>query len=844
MLRLTRNDRSHGWALASAAAGVALLCGINPAAAVSRRVALVIGNAAYSALPALSNSVNDSAKGRDTLRDAGFEIFYGANLTHLEIEDLLRKFFRDADNADIATIYYSGHGVQVAGENFIVPVDAKLATPYDIEQQTFKVDDILNYLAAHSHAQLIFLDSCRNNPFKTDRFWIGDTLKQANAKAGLAPTDVGAGSLIAYSTKPGGVAYDGSAGLSPYTTALVRHITAPKEDILRALTQVAREVKTATDGEQTPWQSSGLTEEIYLSPVPPGPKVAAMTRLSARPGESVALKVPDPVRSSDDGLVVRIEQTPDRGRLTLDGQALDASRNLTLADFGRLTYDAQGLEAGAIGLLTYSVTDRWTQSARGVVAITIDAAPGAPPPQAPDAGAGAVAALAKLDRRAMAPTVAVGPVALKLDAAAIANAPSVVVERAPNLGVLRLGDRVLSAHQQFAFADLPNLAYQPTVGSETRKDGFVLALTGVKGASAAVALAPELDECDRAAASPLDLQGAGPGKLPNEIDAPRAIAACERAVAAYPEVARFAYQLGRALMAAGRTADAKNLIAQAAAAQHTRAAWELGNLEAFGALGAPDLEKANVYYKQCSDAGDAYCALTYGRNLFNGRGAPQDAKTGLDLMLRAAAGGHTYAMNELGYIFVYGKGQPANVERGIRFYEAGAERDDIYSLNNLGLVYLHGLGRRADAAKALAYFTRAAAGGHPYAPTNLERMARDGIGEPRDARAAAHWLELAAERGDYWGALDRARMELDKAVAAKFLALAASLNRPGDNYDADNLAQQALAKIPAADAKRALDQLAASLGAAHVAPGADVDAQLVETQARAWRSRNPRFDLF
>src|SRR6185437_807765 len=198
-----------------------------------------------------------------------------------QIEELLRKFFRDVDKADVATIYYSGHGVQVAGDNFIVPVDAKLATPYDIEQQTFKVGDIFNYLTQHSRAQVIFLDACRNNPFKTDRFWIGDTLKTTEDKAGLARVNYGVGSLIAFSTEPGAVAYDGSGALSPYTTALVRHITAPNEEIRRALTLVRREVISATDGLQVPWENSALTDDLYLMPAPPGPKVAPMIRISA-----------------------------------------------------------------------------------------------------------------------------------------------------------------------------------------------------------------------------------------------------------------------------------------------------------------------------------------------------------------------------------------------------------------------------------------------------------------------------------------------------------------------------------------------------------------------------------
>jgi TPR repeat protein len=832
-----------GRALAAALAIGATVGAADDACAASRRVALIIGNAAYASLPPLENSVNDATKVRDTLRDAGFETFFGANIGHLEIEELLRKFFRDVDNADIALIYYSGHGVQVAGDNFIVPVDAKLSTPYDIEQQTLKVGDIFNYLAAHSRAQVIFLDACRNNPFKIDRFWIGDTLKAANVKTGLARASYGVGSLIAFSTEPGAVAYDGEGKLSPYTSALVHHITAPNEEIRRALTLVRREVISATDGLQVPWENSSLTDDLYLMPAPPGPKAAAMVRVSVPAERVTKLSVPEPTRSSDEGLAIRIEQGPDQGRLLLDGRPLAAGQSLSVADFERLAFDASALLPGAIGLMTYSVTDRWAQSARGVLAVTVEGSQAPAPPSAANPGrdpeAEAAAELVKLDKRSAVPTVAVGAVDLRLETAEVRDAPAVVVEKAPALGVLRLGDRALTARQQFALADLGRIAYQPAVGSEGRKDSFVLALTGGKKASATIAVAPALDPCDREAASPLDLQGVGPGKLPNEIDADRAIAACERAVAAYPGAPRFAYQLARAQLAKGENAEAKKHIDDAATAKHTRAVWELGNLEAFGALGAADLVKANAYYKQCAEAGDAYCALAYGRNLFFGRGATQDRKAGLSLMLRAAALGHTYAMNELGYIFLNGMGEPVDAERGIRFYEAGAERDDIYSLNNLGLVYLRGQGRRADAGKALGYFTRAAAGGHPFAPTNLGRMARDGVGGPKDAHAAERWLELAAERGDYWGALDRARLESDSAVTAKYLALAVSLNRAGDNYDPQGQAQKLLDKLPEAAVKKALDATGGT-----PAPGAGVAAQLIETEARAWRSRNPRFDLF
>ncbi len=836
------------------ALGVALLFWAAPAAAqaADKRVALVIGNAAYVSLPTLVNSVNDSVAMRDTLRAAGFETFYGADLKRIDIEALTQRFFRASEGADIAVIYYAGHGVQVAGDNFIVPVDAKLATPYDIEQQTVKVADIFNVLSRRTRAQIIFLDACRNNPFKIDRFWIGDTLKAAGASAGLARTNTGLGSLIAFSTEPGAVAFDGTGATSPYTTALIRHVAAPNEEIRKALTLVRREVIASTDGKQVPWENSSLVDDVFLTRAPPAPVVQALARVSApEGGGATPLRLPPIRRTSDDVLQVTIDQPPDQGALLRDGKPFDSAKPMTMADFEKLAFDPAGLAKGSIAMMGYSVSDRWGQKAHGVVAVTIEAAGTADAAgkarialtqTAAQAALGWLAGLDKAERRV---AVGVGPVALGLPKPAAApppDTPDVIMVRAPERGVLKLGERTLGPRERFGLGEAEKLAYLPPVGGEGQTETIAFRLEGAEDSLVGIAIKAELDGCDRAAASPLDLQGVGPGKLPNEIDAAIAIPACESAVRAYPGAARFKYQLGRALLAARRNDEAREAIAAAAEAGHARATWELGNLAAFGAFDAPDAAKGNGFYRQCAEGGDAFCLLAYGRDLFYGRGDKIDVPKGLSLMLRAAELGHTYAMNELGYVFVYGKGVPKDVERGLRFYEAGAERDDIYSLNNLGLVYLRGAGRPADATKALAYFTRAADGGHPYAPTNLGRMARDGVGGPKDLAGAAKWLELAAERGDYWGALDRGRLSKDAAEAARYFALASTLNTPGDNFDPQGQAAQLLAQLPATEKARALAKLLAESGES--APEAGLDERLTGVQGRIWRKRNPRFDLF
>ena len=161
-----------------------------------------------------------------------------------------------------------------------------------------------------------------------------------------------------------------------------------------------------------------------------------------------------------------------------------------------------------------------------------------------------------------------------------------------------------------------------------------------------------------------------PGKLPNEIDGRKAIADCQRAVAEHPDIARFRYELGRAELAVGEAEKARQAFNDAAQRKHLRAIASLADLEQFGVLGPANPVKAASLYSSCSAGGDVYCMYSYGKALFYGNRVKKDQPLGLELMIRSADLGHTYAMNELGYIFTYGKaGIAADVERGIRYYE-------------------------------------------------------------------------------------------------------------------------------------------------------------------------------
>ncbi|HLJ71503.1 MAG TPA: caspase family protein [Roseiarcus sp.] len=830
-----------------------------PAFAAGRRVALVIGQAAYESLPRLENTTNDAEAVKGAMQKAGFEVYFGVDLKRVPFEDLLKRFYRAADGAEIALLYYSGHGVQVGGANYIVPVDAQLATAYDIELQTINVDDIFEYLNAHTSAQLIFLDACRTNPFRIQKYWIADTLKPIGQTTGLARSAANIGTLIAFSTEPGKIAYDGTGPTSPYTTAFVRHIATPNQEIRQALTQIRRDVIAATGGRQVPWENSSLAEDLYLVRAPSPPAVPPMVRIDAPdPTRPIPLHLPEPLAETGGPLKVQIDHLPEQGRLLLNGKPLDKTAALTGADLDKLSYDPAGAPRGAVGLMSYVVSDSYNQATRGVVAITIGAE------KSPDAleqrearrsaAAQAVEAYFKsLDHFAATPPVGVGPTPLGLAGAPAEAAEigaQVAVAATPQDGALLLGQRTLTPGARMALADLPKLAFEPKVGADSHSDAISLKSLFEPQVQIALSVTPKLDACDSAAAAPLDLQGVAPGKAPNEIDAPAAIAACKRALEAHPGVARFAYQLGRAQLAAGLADEARRSFQEADDKKHMRAVAALGDMALFGVFGAADPAKADAYYKACAAGGDAYCLHSYGKALFYGQGVAKDVSRGLKLMIRAAELGHTYAMNELGYIFTYGRNVPVDVERGIRYYEAGAARGDIYSYNNLGLVYLRGKGRPVDYAKARDYFLKASDGGQPYAPTNIGVMYRDGDGVPADLDAAAKWLELGAKRGDYWGALYRARLNADRPGAAVdaaiWLARAAALDVDRGNADPDHQARRMLAKLGEADKRQALARLEAELGpdeSAKVTARA-LDDRLAEVSNRLWRRNKPRYDLF
>ena len=246
----------------------ALLLGICTAPALAdKRVALVIGNGQYvSPSRTLPNAPNDARAVENALKAVGFEVIPGIDVGRVGMEALLDKFLDEAKTAQVALLFYAGHGLQVDGRNYLIPVDAKIESRSDLNFRAVELDRVLASFDNPSRANIVILDACRDNPLTRS---FAAATRSANVAAGLAAyTALGTGTLIAFSTAPGAVAEDGTGGNSPFTASLVKHLPTPGVEIRQMLTRVRADVARATGDHQVPWDNSSLRGDVYLAGAP------------------------------------------------------------------------------------------------------------------------------------------------------------------------------------------------------------------------------------------------------------------------------------------------------------------------------------------------------------------------------------------------------------------------------------------------------------------------------------------------------------------------------------------------------------------------------------------------
>jgi hypothetical protein len=221
------------------------------AAAAERRVALVVGISAHTNAPTLPNTNNDSKAIAALFKSIGFEVVISRNdLDVVDFKRTVREFLITAENADVAVVYYAGHGIEIGGTNYLIPVDARLSHDYDVDDEAIALDRIIWALQPVRRLRLILLDACRDNPFAAKL----RSASRSPTRGGLAKLeDISADTLVAFAAKAGSISYDGDGVNSPYATALLRHLAEPGVDIRIALGRVRDEVIAMTGGRQEPF---------------------------------------------------------------------------------------------------------------------------------------------------------------------------------------------------------------------------------------------------------------------------------------------------------------------------------------------------------------------------------------------------------------------------------------------------------------------------------------------------------------------------------------------------------------------------------------------------------------
>src|SRR5437660_7856092 len=238
--------------------------------AADKRVALIVGNSTYQTVPQLPNPSRDASAVAKMFKDAGFDsVDIQLDVGNLEFKRAIRRFETIADQADIAVVYYAGHGLEIGGINYLIPVDARLASDRDADDEAIPLERLVSSADGAKRLRLIILDACRDNPFisimRRERKVASRAVVAGLGKVEPTSTDT----LIAYAAKAGSTADDGDGDHSPFTTSLLKNLTVPGLDVRLAFGRVRDEVLKTTGNRQEPFVYGALGGgNISLVPAP------------------------------------------------------------------------------------------------------------------------------------------------------------------------------------------------------------------------------------------------------------------------------------------------------------------------------------------------------------------------------------------------------------------------------------------------------------------------------------------------------------------------------------------------------------------------------------------------
>ena len=458
-----------------------------------RRAALVVGNSTYNHLSPLPNAASDADRIKGVLERANFEVTLGKDLDKRHLEETVLGFLRSLNDGDVALFYYSGHAIQVAGQNYMLPVDATLASSYDLEVEAYSLTSLLDYMRAASSMQIAILDASRDTVSKSDFFYVGQTKVAVDKKKGLAAIKPSEGTLIVYSTAPDEVAPDEPDDAGAFTGTFADNMLKPNVEVRKLIDEIRSNVVERTEGRQTPWDASSLTSSFFFVTRQNLLIIEDLREVRMAPGDKeVALHISPPISSGDTALTVSFTALPKAGTLWLDGDEVGAETVVEAARVSDIVYRPASSDF-AEDRVTYAVKTDGGRTANGAVRISVDAAAGTKKPIKPTLaiakGAEEPAGPAKPILVAMASEVGTGFSDLPREAIRSSDAPKGwlrLENRDPNTQVA-LGNDIISEGDLIKAEDISRLRIRPSLRIVAADEEIVVAATKPAAAPAVVA---------------------------------------------------------------------------------------------------------------------------------------------------------------------------------------------------------------------------------------------------------------------------------------------------------------------------------------------------------------------
>jgi TPR repeat protein len=729
-------------------------------AARESRVALVIGNSAYQNTATLTNPRNDALDVAVVFKQLGFKVIEGLDLDKAGMDRKIRDFAEALTSAEVAAFFYAGHGMQVGGQNYLVPIDAKAASGSALDFEMVRLDLVQRTMEREAKTNLVFLDACRDNPLSRNLSRSMGT-RSADVGHGLAVVESGVGTLISFSTQPGNVALDGQGRNSPFAEALVKHMSASSDDLSSILIAVRNDVMSATANKQVPWEHSALRARFYFR-APAAAEPAAVAPPPVLPGDTqLELAFWNTVKDSGDAAALQayIDRYPKGTFSGLAAVMIERLKREKTASAQPVAPRPAPIAPGPaaagrnvalqIKLLQRPGDNAATRAWMGVQISTLE------PEWAKgfglDGRRGAWVTSVTAGGPAEAAKLLPGDVILKFDGRDVASSPALsrmIGETPPDkvlgLDVWRVGQGALDLGRTLRTrADAGDIGAMASLGH-----AYSMGVFGPKDEAEAARWRRKAADGGNASAMRglAAMYETGRGLTKDEQEAARWYR--KSADAGDPTAMGtlgIAYEMGRGV---GKDdAEAVRWYRKGAEAGDPAAMANVGRMYAFGKSVAKDEAEAVRWYRKGADAGNTGAMANLAGMLSTGRGVTKDDAEAARWYRRAAELGHPYAMTNVGVMYQGGRGVAKDDAEAARWYRRGADAGDAAGMTNLGAMYEHGRGVTKDEAEAARWYRKAAEANQLQAMNNLGVLLRDGRGVTKDEAEAVRWYRKAADAG-------------------------------------------------------------------------------------------------